>query len=84
MNTSFLLGGLVGIAVTIAFEVVLAVVFDLPSRGVEDVTPSPSEAVGRFTGNVRLVPPTATHTWAQGPDAVITTHIDSDRDGGAA
>lgn len=56
MNGWFLFGGLVGIVVTIAFEVLVAFLFDLPSRGVEDVTPSPSEAVGRFT-NVRTLTP---------------------------
>lgn len=54
-NGWFFVGALVGIAVTIVFEVILAVVFDLPSRGVEDVTPSASDVVAGHTGNVRVI-----------------------------
>jgi len=57
MNGWFLAGALVGIAVTIAFEVLLAVVFDLPSRGTDDDGPSASEVVAGHMGNVRVVSP---------------------------
>lgn len=53
MNGWFFVGALVGIAVTIAFEVLLAVVFDLPSRGIDDDAPSASEVVAGHTSNVR-------------------------------
>lgn len=53
MNGWFFVGALVGIAVTIAFEVLLAVVFDLPSRGIDDEAPSASEVVAGHTSNVR-------------------------------
>lgn len=68
MNTSFLLGGLTGIAVTIAFEWLIATMFALPRDGVEvdvpggtigiddDAVPA-SEVVERFTDHVHLVPP---------------------------
>lgn len=53
MNGWFFVGAVVGIAVTIAFEVLLAVVFDLPSRGIDDDAPSASEVVAGHTSNVR-------------------------------
>lgn len=57
MNGWFFVGALVGIAVTIALEVLLAVVFDLPSRGIDDDAPSASEVVAGHTSNVRVLPP---------------------------
>lgn len=57
MNGWFLFGGLVGIVVTIAFEVLVAFLFNLPSRGIDDDAPSASEVVERHTRNVRVVAP---------------------------
>lgn len=57
MNTSFLIGGLVGIAVTIAFECLVAFLFGLPRDGVdvdEPASESPSDVVDGHTGAVRL------------------------------
>jgi len=53
-NGWFFVGALVGIVVTVAFEVILAVVFDLPSRGIDDDAPSASEVVAGHTAAVRL------------------------------
>jgi hypothetical protein len=61
MNGWFFAGALVGIAVTIAFEVLLAVLFDLPSRGVDLDDPAPglpaSEVIDAHTANVRVLRP---------------------------
>ena len=54
MNGWFFVGALVGIAVTIALEVLLAVVFDLPSRGIDDDAAA-SEVVAAHTGNVHVI-----------------------------
>lgn len=56
-NGWFFVGGLVGIVVTIVFELLIGFIFGLPSRGIEDVTPNASDVVAGHTGNVRIVPP---------------------------
>lgn len=56
-NGWFFVGALVGIVVTIVFELLIGFIFGLPSRGVDDVTPSASEVIAAHTSNVRIVPP---------------------------
>lgn len=56
-NGWFFVGALVGIVVTVVFEVFVGFIFDLPSRGVDDDAPSASDVVERHTGNVRVVAP---------------------------